>query len=141
MPQRIICLHPTLSSASSPLTQTKFMSSFTASINLMLDFSQGQSYLAAPISSSSNWNIHYTSIQNSFITHFTCGRAWLAQLVRSTSSVHKVPSSIPGSAEIWTFVQLYFPPKLIQRSILPGKVNKYHRLLGAKLQWISVSSV
>ena len=28
------------------------------------------------------------------------GRAWLAQLVRSLLSDHKVPSSIPGSAEI-----------------------------------------
>ena len=28
------------------------------------------------------------------------GRAWLAQLVRSLTSDHKVPSSIPGSAEI-----------------------------------------
>ncbi|KAF7660103.1 hypothetical protein LDENG_00288210, partial [Lucifuga dentata] len=35
-PQRIICLHLTLSSASSSLTPTNFMSSFTTSINLPL---------------------------------------------------------------------------------------------------------
>ena len=29
-----------------------------------------------------------------------CGRAWLAQLVRSLPSDHKLPSSIPGFAEI-----------------------------------------
>mgnify|MGYP001792798921 CR=1 FL=1 len=32
----------------------------------------------------------------------------------------KVPSSIPGSAEIWIFVRPYFPPKLTQLSFLPG---------------------
>ena len=29
-----------------------------------------------------------------------CGRVWLAQLVRSLPSNHKVPSSIPGSVKI-----------------------------------------
>ena len=48
------------------------------------------------------------------------GRAWLAQLVRSLPSDHKVPSSIPGFAEIRIFVQPSFPPKPTQLSILPG---------------------
>ena len=47
--------------------------------------------------------------------------AWLAQLVRSLPSDHKVPSSIPGFAEIRIFVQPSFPPKLTQLSILWGK--------------------
>ena len=37
-----------------------------------------------------------------FICIFLLRREWLAQLVRSLPSDHKVPSSIPGSAEIWT---------------------------------------
>ena len=38
--------------------------------------------------------ISITGLNNDF------GRAWLAQLVRSLLSDHKVPSSIPCSAEI-----------------------------------------
>ncbi|KAM9489066.1 terminal nucleotidyltransferase 4A-like isoform 2-T2 [Clarias gariepinus] len=49
-PQRIICLHLTLSSASSSLTPTNFMSSLTASINLLfglpLDLLPGSSNLS-----------------------------------------------------------------------------------------------
>ena len=48
------------------------------------------------------------------------GRAWLAQLVRSLPSSHKVPGSILGFAEIRIFVRPSFPPKLTQLSILPG---------------------
>ncbi|KAF7645082.1 hypothetical protein LDENG_00210390 [Lucifuga dentata] len=40
-PQRIICLHLTLSSASSSLTPTNFMSSFTTSINLLFGLPLG----------------------------------------------------------------------------------------------------
>ena len=46
--------------------------------------------------------------------------AWLAQLVRSLPSNHKVPGSIPGFAEISIFVQPSFPPKPTQLSILLG---------------------
>ena len=46
------------------------------------------------------------------------GRAWLAQLVRSLLSDHKVSSSILSSAEIWIFVQPYFSPRPTQLSIL-----------------------
>ena len=41
---------------------------------------------------------------------------------RSLSSDHKVPSSIPGSTNIWTFVRSSFPPKLTQLSILLGYI-------------------
>ena len=68
------------------------------------------------------------------------GRAWLAQLVRSLPSNHKVPGSIIGFAEIRIFVQLSFPPKPTQLSILPGQVNEDQLLLGANLRWISVPS-
>ena len=64
----------------------------------------------------------------------------LAQLVRSMPSDHKVPSSIPGSAEIRIFVQPSFPPKPTQLSILPWLVNEYQRLLEANLRWVSVPS-
>ena len=47
-------------------------------------------------------------------------QAWLAQLVRSVPSDHKVPGSIPGFAEIRIFLQPSFPPKPTQLSILPG---------------------
>ena len=47
-------------------------------------------------------------------------RAWLAQLVRSLPSNHKVPGSIPGFAEIWIFLRPSFPPKPTQLSILLG---------------------
>ncbi|KAF7643361.1 hypothetical protein LDENG_00240730, partial [Lucifuga dentata] len=40
-PQQIICLHLTLSSASSSLTPTNFMSSFTTSINLLFGLPLG----------------------------------------------------------------------------------------------------
>ena len=45
---------------------------------------------------------------------------WLAQLVRSLPSDHKVPGSIPGFAKIWIFVRPSFLPKLTQLSIFPG---------------------
>ena len=48
------------------------------------------------------------------------GWAWLAQLVRSLPSNQKVPSSIPGFAEIRIFVQPSFPPKPTQLFILLG---------------------
>ena len=38
------------------------------------------------------------------------GRAWLAQLVRSLPSEHKVPSSIPGTAKIGTNLCATFVP-------------------------------
>ena len=37
----------------------------------------------------------------------------------------KVPGSILGSAEIWTFVRPTFPPKLTQLSIFPLGVGKW----------------
>ena len=49
-----------------------------------------------------------------------CKRAWLAQFERSLPSDYKVPGSIPGFAEIRIFVQLSFPPKPTQLSILLG---------------------
>ena len=74
-----------------------------------------------------------------FLTSY--GRAWLAQLVRSLPSNHKVPGSIPGFAEIRIFVQSSFPPKPTQLSIpASGVVNEYQHLLGANLRWISVPS-
>ncbi|KAF7648102.1 hypothetical protein LDENG_00162110, partial [Lucifuga dentata] len=51
-PQRIICLHLTLSSASSSLTPTNFMSSFTTSINLLFGLPLGL------LPGSSNLSIH-----------------------------------------------------------------------------------
>ena len=68
------------------------------------------------LSSSSIW------IQNPFEfvpPQYHAGRAWLAQLVSSLPSNHRVPSSIPGFAEIWIFVRPSFPPKPTQLSILP----------------------
>ena len=43
------------------------------------------------------------------------------------------PRFDPGFAEIQIFVQLSFPPKLTQLSILPGYVNEFQCLLGANL--------
>ena len=61
--------------------------------------------------------------------YFYSERAWLAQLVRSLPSDHKVPSSIPGSPEIWIFV---WP------SFHPSTAGKW--VLWADLRWISVPS-
>ena len=52
------------------------------------------------------------------------GRAWLAQLVRSLSSDHKVPSSIPALLRFETFVRPSFPPKLTELSIPASGVGK-----------------
>ena len=53
--------------------------------------------------------------------YFTTPGLRVAWLVRVLPSDHKVPSSILGSVEIWTFVWPSFPPKLTRLSILPGR--------------------
>ena len=47
-----------------------------------------------------------------------CGRAWLAQLVRSLPSDDKVHGSIPGFAEIRIFVRPSFSPQQTRLSFL-----------------------
>ena len=61
--------------------------------------------------------------------------AWLAQLVRYLPSSHKVPSSIPVSAEIWTFVWLFFLSKLTLLSILKLELLVTYKII--LFGWIS----
>ena len=53
----------------------------------------------------------------------------MAQLVRSLTSDHKLPGSIPGSAEIYCLL-----------SILPRSVNEFQFVLEANLRWFGFPS-
>ena len=94
------------------------LSSFTYTFNIYSDF-----YFNFYLHDSHATDIIlYQALDNWLWIDLTwmVGRAWLAQLVRSLPSDHKVPGSIPSFAEIRTFVQPSFPPKPTQLSILPG---------------------
>ena len=57
----------------------------------------------------------------------------LAGIITTVGKISASDHKLPGSAEIWIFVQPSFLPKLTQLSIL----NEYQHLLGANLWWIN----
>ena len=76
------------------------------------------------------------------ISLITVYSPWLAHLVRSLLSNHKVPSSIPAVCRDLNICVIFFSA-WANSAFHPsgvGTVNEYQRLLGANLRWISVPS-
>ena len=100
------------------LCQNSYLSVVLVSPQRKVKFPLSKSFRCKKITTNT-FNILFYLKNNSFDT-MVC----FTQLVRSLSSSHKVPGSIPGSAKVSIFVWASFSLKFSHLSILARSVNR-----------------